>query len=273
MLEDLQPLLIDMSELETLDYDMFQDVRYKGKPFTGKAYEKTEHFYTECSYLNGLAHGKYITIYKNGNKQEELELCNGEQIGDAYTWFDNGQMKEWNNDKFIKNWTENGILIRDYHFNDGIKLEYYTTSELMKSTIGDKIEYLTKSGKVFALYENKGVNFDHSILEEYLDEICDEDFLSSILLEYVSSLLKSDRRLGIVTLRRMLEHKNLHIQYSTINIIGCQDIYELKSALQDKINDQRIPSTQYDRYSGSPYCSYHFSLGDLASNHLKKNDC
>lgn len=263
-------LIVDLSELVTSDFDIFLNVTYKGKPFTGKAYEKKDLFYSEYSYLNGYGHGKCFTVYSNGIKMEEFELHEGNQIGDSYYWFENGQLKQWDNDEFIKNWDRSGALLRDYNFVKNEKYEYYSTGELMISDVDKNTKYYTKSNKVFAQSIDGNKLFNEDVIDEFLDEICEEVLFSSILKDYINQIIQHQRHLAIEVLCRILNHENLQLVHYVVSIIGFQNLCELKQVLQTKLSDKRTPETIYDRYDNSPKLSYSQTIAESAALSLKR---
>lgn len=264
----MEDLLVNMDDLETSDWDIFLNVTYNGKPFTGKAFDRTENFYSEYSFKNGLGHGKCFSIYSNGNKMEEFEMFEGTQIGEAFSWYDNGQLQELQSDQYVKRWSRQGVLWYEFFLKIGKQIHYYSTGEPMIEESTDETIYFSRSGSIFARLIDGEYYFDDIAFDEAFDVICYEYLLDPVLVYYLKYIVRVRRENGIALLKRMLAHERLVIQSTAINIIGLMKCNEFKQELKLRLNDHRIPPTQYDRYNNGPIVTYP-SIAEIASRSLQ----
>lgn len=127
------------------EYDLFKDVYYNQKPFTGLLKDENE----ETEYVNGNAHGKYIVLFEDGSTHTEAFFLNGDEL-ESVSFYNSGQKLSEQNQTFSKLWNEDGQLISESDFETNITKTYFLNGNV-KSIYDRKNEewttkYFTKSG-------------------------------------------------------------------------------------------------------------------------------
>lgn len=141
-------LRVGFDEIETSEEDMYHDAVYEGEPFTGIAIEDDNGIHSEYEYLDGLANGKWISRYSNGNLQSETILDMGEMISDRgwsedgkliyefnasplmeRQYWENGEVKYYKDDKGYTFFLRGGKVLQQYNYCDGYKTVYSPDGE------------------------------------------------------------------------------------------------------------------------------------------------
>ena len=130
-------LRVGFDEIETSEEDIYHDAVYDGEPFTGIAVEDDDGIHSEYEYIDGLAHGKWISSYSNGIRRSETILNMGEIVSDRVwsedgkltyefeasplierQFFENGRVKYYKDDKGYTFFLSNGEILRQYNYSD-----------------------------------------------------------------------------------------------------------------------------------------------------------
>ena len=114
-----------------VNLDKMEDVgivtHFKGRPFTGVGFRLHENgeLKLECTFKDGLKHGKYEQFYENGKVKLETYFEEDKQDGLTKEYHENGVLyiesnwKEGKLDELIKEYNENGELKTATYFKDG----------------------------------------------------------------------------------------------------------------------------------------------------------
>ena len=144
---------------------------YKGRPFTGFAYEawhglwrlhkimyfigghKTgieRHWYgngslwAEREYSEGLPHGEWRQWFESGKVKALAHYIKGQPDGEFWSWYENGQLAEYNvfkegQDVTQKTFIKDGAVYNNYVYHDGQRVgviggDFCKVKKLSKST-------------------------------------------------------------------------------------------------------------------------------------------
>jgi antitoxin component YwqK of YwqJK toxin-antitoxin module len=148
------------------DYDFFREVYYKNEPFTGTIKDANE----ETDYVGGMANGKNITTYENGQINTTAIYKNGALVH-LKSFYKTGQPRRETTIKEGKMWDQNGNLLNE--FNENFTKNYFSTGEL-KSIYDHKneewrIKYYSKKGELIATQfsDKYTVNYTRKVVYEY----------------------------------------------------------------------------------------------------------
>jgi antitoxin component YwqK of YwqJK toxin-antitoxin module len=246
-----EKVLID--DLETSDENIFVDVRHKGIPFTGTAYDETEHLRSEYVYANGFGHGRSFSVYKNGRLCEEFFLEHGETIEETY-WHQSGVKKKYfRGSPFLYQvWNQDGDLIIED--NDDIKKEWHPSGKL-KSEFFKKKEKIyygedgnwalkIKTQDGYAVLDKKEMIFNELYLNEhYMALLQDHDFYPYFIIWLAD--LNEDKREEIVC--TMINSDVLWHKYCGINLASLTyKIHQAVPYIKHELNNNQIPPTIRD---------------------------
>ena len=126
--------IVQIDDLEGSDYDLYYENKYEGEYFTGTAISD-DGVHTEWTFVNGNGHGRWFSVFPNGQLFEETILDDGEVISDR-EWnsegqllyrfdieplleqkFDaNGQLLEERTEEHYWKFYDNGIKHEDYDY-------------------------------------------------------------------------------------------------------------------------------------------------------------
>ena len=85
---------LEITEEWTSEGDEIDYAVYNGVAFTGTAYKKTERLYSESQYLDGYEHGRYFSIYPNGQLSSEGYMEHGDMLTGT-SWYPSGKIKSY----------------------------------------------------------------------------------------------------------------------------------------------------------------------------------
>ena len=83
--------IVQIDDLEGSDYDLYYENKYEGEYFTGTAISDDNGVHTEWTFVNGNGHGRWFSVFPNGQLYEETILDDGEVISDR-EWNREGQL-------------------------------------------------------------------------------------------------------------------------------------------------------------------------------------
>lgn len=183
-------------DIETRNmYSYHNDVYYKGEPFTGTIVGPLE----ELEYVDGKAHGKWLSRYENGNTECLRIFEHGIQV-ETREYFQNGALKKEWSDGVSRRWNYNESLIskenekskKEFFSNGALKIEYPENEDDDWAA-----KYYTRAGDL-AYTQLKDIKDGHQIKRniEYNDDV---------LLEHYQDLLAFDN----------IEHKDDQYYRST----------------------------------------------------------
>lgn len=171
-----------------VNLDKMEDVgivtHFKGRPFTGVGFRLHENgeLKLECTFKDGLKHGKYEQFYENGKVKLETYFEEDKQDGLTKEYYENGGLyiesnwKEGKLDELIKEYNENGELKTETYFKDGdVEPPSSKSNKLEKETgfyEGETFYQLTEQ-YVIIYKDGKEVGSGFlcfSIFENYWDE-------------------------------------------------------------------------------------------------------
>ena len=261
--------------MESSEEDMFIEVKYKGLPFSGTAYEHTERFHSEYSYLNGFGHGRCFSVYTNGQLYEEFFLDNGIKIEEK-TWYENGIMQEYFRRAPLlwQFWNNEGILMLEE--TNEIKKEWYSNAKL-KGLFTKKNEYVFYGGdgewavKIntddnYIVMDKNKMTFNTRYLEDnYMELLEDHDFYKYFIIWLMD--LEHAKKEEVIC--NMIKSNNLSVKYDGINLSAKYKIHNAIPYIKLEIDNDEIPPPIYD-LRGVSSLIYAHTISQRASIALKE---
>lgn len=77
---------VPLAELETSEDDIYVNAKYRGRPFTGVAFDDSGGEYAEYSYLDGAAHGRSFSRFAGGKLADDEVWDHGKLVSGTYWW-------------------------------------------------------------------------------------------------------------------------------------------------------------------------------------------
>lgn len=127
------------------DFGIHDEVYYQGEPFTGKRVSEC----SECEYLDGNAHGRWLHRYESGATRTE-SLYDQSYIVESRSWYENGLLKIESGEFGERFLNINQALVREFVSAEGIWRDYFSPEGSLKSvSISDEsrdwaIRYFSK---------------------------------------------------------------------------------------------------------------------------------
>ncbi|MBR4240938.1 MAG: hypothetical protein IKR97_01825 [Eubacterium sp.] len=264
---------ISFDDLETSDWDIFQEATLDGKPFTGVAVDDYNGVHSEYHYVNGNGHGRCFSVFDNGQLQEEIILNHGETLSE-------------------RTWTKEGLLIELYDKEPLLRQEFNEKGILLTEEKDEYLHIFRNNGKMLAEYDfksNRGVYYDWEevwtvkfvikdrrfiLSREYMTfneerwEQCYRDILCNDYRELLPLFLKwledenmpYEKRSKIIC--SMISDEELHIKYEGICLARDYSVKEAIPLIDSEKNNRKTPTPFQDM-------SYGYSVGYLAKTVLK----
>ena len=261
---------IPLDDLELSEIDIYKDALYDGEPFTGTAVDDDKGIHTEWTFVDGNGHGRWFSVYPDGQLQEEIMLDHGAMISERI-WNKSGMLihKADSSPMLDQDFNNSGILIKektDEHlrlfFNDGVKQADYDYLASSVTVFGHSGEWIVK-GKLtdsyFVLSRDKMDFNDEYWTENYISILKDdyEEFYP-----YFRIWLKDKTGLHEKIIFSLIENKDLRIKYDGVLLAR---EYGLKSAvplIKKQISIRECPPSTENK-------SYGWSVGNMAQQVLK----
>lgn len=261
-------VLID--DLELGEIDIYKEAMYEDKPFTGIAVDDDDGIHTEWTFVDGNGHGRWFSLFPNGQLQEEIILDHGEVISERI----------WNKDGGLIHRMDSSPLLEQDFDNEGNLLNERTVDYLRTFYVNDikkaDYDYLSSSVTEFDHSGNwiiKGKLTDgYLVLSreniEFNDNYWTEKFISILkdsyedFHPYFRIWFEDKSGLQSKIICEMIENKDLRLKYDGMLLAR---EYELRDAIpliekQITIN-KRPPSTENTGYG--------ITVGHLAERVLR----
>lgn len=257
-----QEMRVPLDDLETSDYDIFQEVTYDGKPFTGIGYEKTAHYDSEYRFVQGRGHGTCCSTYPNGQMMEQFELREGRPVGESFAWYPSGQIREYvrcEPERLARQWNENGVLLSEEE--TGLVREWYSTGELLSVyRKGAECIYYVKDGDWIVkhrsrrdslVWEREDMDFNEQAVMANLDAWLHEPELENHLFLWLNHRLELDREAGTRIVCGLIGHPKPSVKDRAIFIAGERRLEEARPYLERALTNDRIPPAERDTFRGT----------------------
>lgn len=261
---------IPLDDLELSEVDIYKEALYEGEPFTGTAVDDYKGVHTEWTFVDGNGHGRWFSVYPDGQLQEEIMLDHGEMISER-GWNESGMLIHKANaaPMLEQDFNNEGILIKertDEHlrlfFNDGVKQSDYDYIASSVTVFGHSGEWIVTgklTDKYFVLSREKMEFNDAYWTENYISILKDdyEDFYPYFLI-----WLKDKAALQEQIIFSLIGNNDLRMKYD--GILLARD-YGFKSAVplikKQVCIKEYPPSTEHKGYG----CS----VGNIAQQVMK----
>ena len=261
---------IPLDDLELSEIDIYKDALYEGKPFTGTAVDDDKGIHTEWPFVDGNGHGRWFSVYPDGQLQEEIMLDHGEMISER-TWNKAGCLiHKADNSPFLEqNFNDKGILINektdDYlrlFFSDGVKQSVY--------------DYLSSSVIIFAHSEVwivKGKLKDKYFIlarenMDFNDEYWTENYISILKDDYEEfypffrTWLKDKKGLQKQIVCTLIENTDLRLKYDGMLLAREYGIKSAVPLIEKQVSIKKCPPSTEN-------IGYGRSVGYMAEQVLK----
>lgn len=266
---------VNLNDLETSEEDLFQEVTYQGKPFTGVATEWDNGVYTEYRYQNGAGHGRCFSRWESGQLQEEFWLDGGKLLKET-TWYPTGVVRSryQADPQCIQYFTEAGVLYYERTAR-GWQKWYPSGERKEQAVLGGRCTYYGKDG-VWAAeclanpqfggfgFQREQMRFHDAYLQEhYLELLEDEDFFP-YFVSWLPEPKKETRRLFwrrrakpatppevVERVGRMIDADHLAIKMNGILLATRYQAKELIPQLERALTCHRTPPATFDVATGT----------------------
>ncbi len=261
---------ISIDDLELSEIDIYKDALYEGKPFTGTAVDDDKGIHTEWPFVDGNGHGRWFSVYPNGQLQDETILDHGEIISERI-WNREGRIihKLDSSPLLEQDFNSKGILINertaDYlrlFFSDGVKKsDYDYLSSSM--TVFDHSGIWIVKGKLtekYLVFSREYMDFNDGYWTENYISILKDDYEK--FYPYFRIWLKDKTGLQKQIISALIEDKDLRLKYDGILLAR---EYRIKSAIpliEKQVSIKRCPPATENS-------SYGFSVGNIAEQVLR----
>ena len=216
--------IVQIDDLEGSDYDLYYENKYEGEYFTGTAISDDDGVHTEWTFVNGNGHGRWFSVFPNGQLFEETILDDGEVISDR-EWNREGQLLyRFDSEPLLEQkFDANGQLLEERteehywkFYDNGIKHEDYDYVSSQATIFDDSGVWIVK-GKLEKIHDRywdnslhaMTFNDDHwsgnhlSILKADYEDMC------PYFLEWLKN--RSEIRSEIICL--LIENEDLRFKY------------------------------------------------------------
>ena len=173
---------VQIDDLEGSDYDLYYENKYEGEYFTGTAISDDDGVHTEWTFVNGNGHGRWFSVFPNGQLYEETILDDGEVISDR-EWNREGQLLyRFDSEPLLEQkFDANGQLLEEkteehyWTFNDNGQLLKEETKEHKwtfydNGTKHEDYDYVSSQATIF---DDSGVWIVKGTLEKIHDRYWD----------------------------------------------------------------------------------------------------
>ena len=156
--------IVQIDDLEGSDYDLYYENKYEGEYFTGTAISDDDGVHTEWTFVNGNGHGRWFSVFPNGQLFEETILDDGEVISD----------REWNREGQLLYRFDSEPLLEQKFNSNGQLLEERTEEHYWKfydnGTKHEDYDYVSSQATIF---DDSGVWIVKGTLEKIHDRYWD----------------------------------------------------------------------------------------------------
>lgn len=277
---------VQISDLESLDDELMEEVKYHGALFTGTAVDESARVKEEYHFLDGRAHGRWSTQSHSGQLLEEA-------------FYEHGVLKK------LRAWTTEGVLslriqtepfsreefypdgsIQYYQTDSGLKLYYQSGQPLELFTYAEKLavfydkdgawllRHRTEGEKYLVMSEEKITFHDEALRQSWL-ALLEEQFdeLEPHILLWLKGLSAADRA-DIVC--AMLASDNLWMKEKGICLAEQYKVVQALPFLEKERDNQAVPPRRFYRsgmvsYTRTISLSARQAIGTLKNKELWEN--
>lgn len=258
---------IGIDELESPDYDLMEDVAYKGNLFTGTAIENSNNSHTEWHFLNGKAHGRWFSVSDSGQLLEDAFYENGKKITE----------KMWNSLGILCwNYQREPLLFQEFYYDGTLKVQrdvnsrkiYYSTGQI-KQLFDYSQNYAMSyykdgtwlfkhlsDGEQHLVMSSEKITFHDEFLCKVYMELLEEDFdyFYPYFVLWIGKVSADERASFICNL---ITSENLWMKNAGINLAETYKLRQAVDLLEKERNNQIIPPPHQGHY-------YSYSIGQRA---------
>ena len=216
--------IVQIDDLEGSDYDLYYENKYEGEYFTGTAISDDNGVHTEWTFVNGNGHGRWFSVFPNGQLFEETILDDGEVISDR-EWNREGQLLyRFDSEPLLEQkFDANGQLLEERteehywkFYDNGIKHEDYDYVSSQATIFDDSGVWIVK-GKLEKIHDRYWDNTLHAMT--FNDDHWSSDYLSILKMDYEDMLpyfhewLKNKSEIRSEIICSLIENEDLRFKY------------------------------------------------------------
>lgn len=258
-------IIVQIKDLELSDYDLYYEAMYEGKPFTGTAISDKDGVHTEWTFVNGNGHGRWFSVFPNGQLNDELFLDDGEVISERI-WNREGQLLyRFDSEPLLEQeFDENGHLL-----NERTKEHRWTFYD--NGTKHEDYDYVTSQVTVFddsGVWSVKGILVD-GYWSRTLDTMTFNDdrwysnYLSILKADYEDNYpyflmwLESISEIRSEIICSLIENEDLRFKYDGMNLAREYRILDAIPVVEKQLPIKEFPPALKQK-------GYGMSVGSLA---------
>ena len=216
--------IVQIDDLEGSDYDLYYENKYEGEYFTGTAISDDDGVHTEWTFVNGNGHGRWFSVFPNGQLFEETILDDGEVISDR-EWNREGQLLyRFDSEPLLEQkFDANGQLLEERteehywkFYDNGIKHEDYDYVSSQATIFDDSGVWIVK-GKLEKIHDRYWDNSLHAMT--FNDDHWSGNHLSILKADYEDMYpyflewLKNRSEIRSEIICSLIENEDLRFKY------------------------------------------------------------
>ena len=216
--------IVQIDDLEGSDYDLYYENKYEGEYFTGTAISDDDGVHTEWTFVNGNGHGRWFSVFPNGQLFEETILDDGEVISDR-EWNREGQLLyRFDIEPLLEQkFDANGQLLEERteehywkFYDNGIKHEDYDYESSQATIFDDSGVWIVK-GKLEKIHDRYLDNTLHAMT--FNDDHWSGNYLSILKADYEDMYpyflewLKNRSEIRSEIVCSLIENEDLRFKY------------------------------------------------------------
>ena len=216
--------IVQIDDLEGSDYDLYYENKYEGEYFTGTAISDENGVHTEWTFVNGNGHGRWFSVFPNGQLFEETILDDGEVISDR-EWNREGQLLyRFDSEPLLEQkFDANGQLLEERteehyweFYDNGTKHEDYDYVSSQATIFDDSGVWIVK-GKLEKIHDRYWDNTLHAMT--FNDDHWSSDYLSILkanyedMYPYFLEWLKNRSEIRSEIICSLIENEDLRFKY------------------------------------------------------------
>ena len=262
--------IVQIDDLEGSDYDLYYENKYEGEYFTGTAISDEDGVHTEWTFVNGNGHGRWFSVFPNGQLNEEVFLDDGEVISERI-WNREGQLLyRYDSEPLLEQeFDADGHLLKErteehyWKFNDNGQLLVEETKEhkwtfYANGTKHEDYDYVSSQATVFDdsgfwIVKGKLKRINDRYWSKTIDSMTFNDdywsgnYLSILKADYEDKYpyflewLKNKSEIRSEIICSLIENEDLRFEYDGMNLAREYRILDAIPAIEKQLTIKEFP--------------------------------